>query len=559
MSPKKPSNNTPTYVVSFVGLADERAAAARNGGTAGQGPLMDFLKHLLDKNSQGLPTGDVITRDNLVLVLMVDEHPNLEDKLAVADQIQESLEIQVRLVNFGRDRPLGDAEFLQLNPFDKTDHNPIVDTGYMGRSLVQVVERLRELHATCRILLHPTSGTAHVRTVMTLLPVKWMDPGIFCVEWPRDARQFIVQTPGFLRDDLVRNLFPDVPQVADYDDPMDIRNQHLARKYAAHSAEEFRNQTNEKIPTPVLITGPSGTGKEGLAEVIIQEFRKMTRIGKNDCLRLNCAALPDELAGSHLFGHMRGAFTGANEDHTGAFEAKRLLFLDEIGDLSAPNQAKLLRVLESGTFIRIGENTERKSRAFVVAATNSPQKLRKDLLFRLAGFHLECPPLAIKSFEHRVGLVTKLSNRFGRKVEDLFEKDAIEYLTEEPFEDGNYRELGGLIRRCVVFRDFQDGRIGLDDLRSEHHKIGKLLGQKEAKLDMQQVGAFLLERFLANRDQKEVSQVWSSLFMELKKNALKEYQRRFPKATRSEKARALGVDVRTITAWNQVDSHDQTT
>jgi len=547
MSPVKPSNNIPTYVISFIGNADERAAQESRG----QGPLMDFLAHLLNPDSQGLPPGPAINSTNLVLILLVDEHPNLNAKLAVVNQVKNELKIRVELVNFGGTRTF-ENEFCKLKPFDGSDHNPIVDTGYIGSALDGVQNKIRGLHATCRIFLHPTSGTGHVRTVMTVLPLKWQDPHIYCVEWPNKSERFIVQDLGFIRDDLVRQLFPDVIEVTDHDDPKDIRNQQIARKFAAYSAEEF-NDKKEKIPTPVLITGPSGTGKEILAEVIIQKFQRLTGIPENDCLRLNCAALPDELAESLLFGHVKGSFTSATNDHEGAFGMKKLLFLDEIGDLSAPNQAKLLRVLESGTFIKVGENTERKSMAFVVAATNSPQKLRKDLLFRLAGFHLECPPLAIKAAEHRVGLVTKLSNIFGREAKDLFEKEAIEYLTKEPFEDGNYRELRGLIRRCVVFRDLQGGRIGLVDLQEEHHKIGKLLGQKEAQLDMQQVGVFLYDRFLDGQEGQDPKAIWGSLLGELKRQMLGEFTRRHPSANNDEKAKALGVDKRTITNWNKVD------
>jgi len=545
MSPKKPTNNIPTYVISFIGNADERAAQ----DSRGQGPLMDFLAHLLNPDSQGLPPGPAITSTNLVLVLLVDEHPNLNAKLAVVNQVKQALKIQVELVNFGGTLTF-EHEFCKLKPFDRSDHNPIVDTGYIGSALDGVQKKIRGLHSTCRIFLHPTSGTAHVRTVMTVLPLKWQDPHIYCVEWPNRSERFIVQDLGFIRDDLVRQLFPDVIEVTDHDDPKDIRNQQYARKFAAYSAEEF-NDKKEKIPTPVLITGPSGTGKEILAEVIIQEFQILTGIPENDCLRLNCAALPDELAESLLFGHVKGSFTSATSDHEGAFGMKKLLFLDEIGDLSEPNQAKLLRVLESGTFIKVGENTERKSRAFVIAATNSPRKLRPDLLFRLAGFHLECPPLAIKAAEHRVGLVTKLSNIFGREAKDLFEKEAIEYLTKEPFEDGNYRELRGLIRRCVVFRDLQGQRIGLADLQAEHHKIGKLLSQKEAQLDMQQVGVFLYDQLMEKRKVKGSTSAMEDIIADLKLFVSQEHTRRYPDASQKEKAAALGVTEHTLRNWEK--------
>ena len=160
------------------------------------------------------------------------------------------------------------------------------------------------------------------------------------------------------------------------------------------------NQLKMVAPSeiPVLVTGPSGTGKELVAAALHnQSSRAMGRF-----VPLNCAGLSESILEDELFGHVKGAFTGADTDREGRFEYahRGTLFLDEVGDMPMPMQAKLLRVLESGEVVRVGDNAPRNVNVRVVSATNrdlmqmvKAGTFREDLYYRLAGVQIQLPPL----------------------------------------------------------------------------------------------------------------------------------------------------------------------
>jgi two-component system response regulator HydG len=149
---------------------------------------------------------------------------------------------------------------------------------------------------------------------------------------------------------------------------------------------------------PVLITGESGTGKE----LIAQSVHRNSRRGQQRYVTFNCAGQSESLLEDQLFGHVRGAFTGADKDRAGVFEYADggTLFLDEIGDMPLTMQAKLLRVLESGEVVRLGSNEKRHADVRFVSATNRDLKtmiaagtFREDLYFRIKGAHVHLPAL----------------------------------------------------------------------------------------------------------------------------------------------------------------------
>ena len=208
--------------------------------------------------------------------------------------------------------------------------------------------------------------------------------------------------------------------------------------------------------TSVLITGESGTGKELIARAI--HFGSSLRDGP--FVPVNCAAVPTELAESLLFGHVKGAFTGADADREGYFEMAHggALFLDEVGEMPAELQLKLLRVLEDGLVWRVGAREGRKVEVRVLAATNGdlPQKIRngafrQDLYFRLARFTVEVPPL-----RERLEDIPLLARHFlalfaaemGREPPPLGEEVA-ERLRDYDY-PGNVRELKNIIERALI-------------------------------------------------------------------------------------------------------------
>lgn len=208
---------------------------------------------------------------------------------------------------------------------------------------------------------------------------------------------------------------------------------------------------------PVLIEGETGTGKEVLAGLI---HKKSGRNGK-PFIAINCGAIPKDIIESELFGYVKGAFTGAVADKKGYFEAagEGTIFLDEIGDLPPEAQVKILRILNDGTFTRVGDTTALKSHARVIAATHkslaglvAEEKFREDLYFRLAVVRLFIPPLRERR-EDLVQLVKRLFPILSEQMDrtDLhLSAEALEVLQLHDF-PGNTRELITTLQRIIIF------------------------------------------------------------------------------------------------------------
>jgi len=205
----------------------------------------------------------------------------------------------------------------------------------------------------------------------------------------------------------------------------------------------------------VLITGESGTGKEVIARALHDHSPRRNA----PLVAVNCGALPPDLLESEMFGHVRGAFTGAVRDRVGRFDAagSGTLFLDEIGDLPLPLQMKLLRVLQDGTFERAGESTSRTSRARIVAATNvdlhaavANGRFRDDLYYRLRVVPIEIPPLRDRRDDieplARV-LLARVAGRQGRSLR--LSPDATRLLLDHDW-PGNARELENALEYGVA-------------------------------------------------------------------------------------------------------------
>jgi formate hydrogenlyase transcriptional activator len=206
----------------------------------------------------------------------------------------------------------------------------------------------------------------------------------------------------------------------------------------------------------VLIEGETGTGKELIANAIHAHSNRRSR----PFIKLNCAAIPLGLLESELFGHEKGAFTGAVMQKLGRFEAANggTLFLDEIGDIPLELQAKLLRVLQEQEFERLGSTFTRRVDVRIVAATNqdlamlvSEKQFRMDLYYRLNVFPVALPPLRLRSNDIPI-LVAHFAHRYAERMSkqvSRISRDAMDALQRYPW-PGNIRELQNLIERAVI-------------------------------------------------------------------------------------------------------------
>ena len=222
----------------------------------------------------------------------------------------------------------------------------------------------------------------------------------------------------------------------------------------------------------VLLVGETGTGKELIARAIHHRSRR----GERALVKLNCAAIPSGLLESELFGHERGAFTGAIAQKVGWLELadQGTLFLDEIGDIPLELQPKLLRALQEREFERLGSTRTKRVDARLVAATNrnlermvAEKQFRSDLYYRLNVFPIEVPPLRERA-EDIPALVRHFVQHFARRMNRVIEtipSETMQALTRYSW-PGNIRELQNLIERAVILSTGAVLRVPLGDLRN---------------------------------------------------------------------------------------------
>jgi two-component system NtrC family response regulator len=248
----------------------------------------------------------------------------------------------------------------------------------------------------------------------------------------------------------------------------------------------------------VLIRGESGTGKE----LVARRLHRLSGRAERPFIAFNCSALSEGLAESELFGHEKGAFTGADRKRLGRFELADggTLFLDEVGDLTPVLQAKLLRALQERSFERVGGAATIKVDVRVVAATNRDLetalregRFREDLYYRLNVVGLELPPLR-ERLEDVPALVACFLARYGRPAagpEITIAPEALAALASHPW-PGNVRQLENVIHRGTIL--CEDARIGLEDVSPE---LGDAAAAKGDALNLREVLARVERELLA--------------------------------------------------------------
>lgn len=232
-----------------------------------------------------------------------------------------------------------------------------------------------------------------------------------------------------------------------------------------------------KTDTTVLLTGETGTGKEVFAQAIHQAGAR----NKNNFVAINCSAFSKDLLESEMFGHKAGAFTGATKDQKGLFDEANngTIFLDEIGEMALELQAKLLRVLETGEFIRVGDNKPTKVNVRIIAATNRDLfkeidhgHFREDLFYRISVFQIQLPPLRERVIDIEPlasFFIQKFALRMNKKIKSV-SKDYTESLKQHTWK-GNIRELKNVIERSIIL---SDNDLTIDSLPGEMKNATKV-------------------------------------------------------------------------------------
>jgi DNA-binding NtrC family response regulator len=338
----------------------------------------------------------------------------------------------------------------------------IIDLLLPGMSGLRLLERMRQDEATRELPVIVISGHATVHDAVKAIK---LGAGDF-FEKPLNRERILVSVKNALKtSELVR-------KVADFSAQIEARYEMIGQSAAM---QRLYKEIDRVAPTraSVLITGESGTGKE----LISRAIHRLSPRSNGPFVKVNCAAIPRELIESELFGHERGAFTGAQSRKRGFFEQGHggTLFLDEIGDMDLAAQAKVLRALQSGEIGRLGSEHVLHVDVRVLAATNkdlarevSAGRFREDLYFRLAVFPIRSPALRDRMDDLRAladAFVTVFCRENGLKPRRV--DQAVYAALERRSWPGNVRELKNVIERAVIL---SGDVITIADLPEDPHE-----------------------------------------------------------------------------------------
>ena len=315
-----------------------------------------------------------------------------------------------------------------------------------GMNGLETLRRLRQIDARLPVIMMTAYGTT--QTAIEAMKLGAYDYLLKPFDVPK-LKQLIASALKAARD--MKQVVSCQPKPASEDSEVGI----VGMSEPMHAVFKLIGQLASSDAT-VLITGESGTGKELVARAIYSHGRR----AEQPFLAINCAAIPEQLLESELFGHEKGAFTGAATQRIGKFEQCNggTIFLDEIGDMSLPTQTKILRVLQNGSFERVGGNQPVNVDVRVIAATNKPleeavaaRTFREDLFYRLNVVRIHLPPLRQRREDIRL-LVDYFLRKFARaagRALHVVHPEALALLERHHW-PGNVRELENVIERSLV-------------------------------------------------------------------------------------------------------------
>ncbi|MFZ5952408.1 MAG: sigma-54-dependent transcriptional regulator [Candidatus Rifleibacteriota bacterium] len=369
----------------------------------------------------------------------------VDDEIKLLKALKKSLENDGYEV-FDFPSPISALEFLQKRPVDLVVSD-IRMSGMSGIELLKHIKGLKQKSPPCILM----TAFSSVETAVTAVKLGAIDYLLkpFELEDFRNAIKKALQRT-FEMDENPENI-----QVL------------IGSSPGIKEVKRIIENISDTDST-VLISGESGTGKELVARAIHRSSKRANL----PFVPVNCSAIPESLFESEMFGHKRGSFTGAIADKPGIFADAEggTLFLDEIGDLTLPNQAKLLRVLQDGIFKPVGANISLKSDVRIIAASNKQLKeevksgnFREDLLYRINIVEILIPPLRKRKEDIRElaeHFINQFSRRHGRLV-NQGSKEFFELLTAYEW-PGNIRQLENCIERAVIMK--RSGQLESADL-----------------------------------------------------------------------------------------------
>jgi nitrogen regulation protein NR(I) len=388
-------------------------------------------------------------------LLLIDDETDVQYSF---QRIFDSPEIELSTASSGE-------EGLRIIPKLKPDL-VIMDVRMGGITGLETLRRIRQLDSKLLVILMTAYGTT--QTAIEAMKLGAYDYLLKPFDVPK-LKEIVANALKAARD---------MKQVVSYQPLLESEDYELGIVGRSEPMQQVFKLIGQLAASDAtaLITGESGTGKELVARAIYHHSNR----SQQPFLAVNCAAIPEQLLESELFGHERGSFTGATTQRIGKFEQCNhgTLFLDEIGDMTPATQTKILRVLQSGTFERVGGNQALKVDVRIIAATNKPleqavaaRQFREDLFYRLNVVRIHIPPLRERREDIRL-LVNYFLKKFAQKHKQAPKAvmpHALKAL-EKYHWPGNVRELENIIQRALVMA--KGDAILLGDLPGEISGLG---------------------------------------------------------------------------------------
>ena len=368
-------------------------------------------------------------------LLLIDDETDVQYSF---QRIFDSPEIELTSASSGE-------EGLKIIPKLKPDL-VLMDVRMGGITGLETLRRIRQIDSRLLVILMTAYGTT--QTAIEAMKLGAYDYLLKPFDVPK-LKEIVSQALKAARDMKQVVSYQPLLEKEDYEQGIVGRSEPMQQVFKLIGQLAVSDAT-------ALITGESGTGKELVARAIYHHSNR----SEQPFLAVNCAAIPEQLLESELFGHERGAFTGASMQRIGKFEQCNAgtIFLDEIGDMTPATQTKILRVLQSGTFERVGGNTPIKVDVRLIAATNKPleqavaaRQFREDLFYRLNVVRVHIPPLRERREDIRL-LVNYFLKKFAREQQRAPKSvtAGVSKALEQYHWPGNVRELENVIRRALV-------------------------------------------------------------------------------------------------------------